>query len=269
MDNTGDNEGIGEKVREYIAYLSRSKSGRNIETTTRTLLALLGEKIRGKERDDLLMHMKVYRKSANQHNPPVIKAAEAIKYAEVLDIVRRMGTGDVSRLERQTLDVLVVAFCTMSQCHEITSLEVNNVAEDGRSILVRPKTEAKSWTLFKKCVKDNRNLRPASILRERRTEAIENNRKYLFSNGAEDLPISTDKVTKTLRNIVKKLGIKKRITAHSARKGAAVELLLRGVPLVAIKSWGIWANIDTLEAYVGRAVREEASLLDFLPAAAL
>ena len=268
-DNTGSDEDITKKIQGYITYLSESKSGKNIETTTRTLLALLGGEIKIEERESLLMHMRICRKSANQCNPPVVKAAEAIKYAEVLDILRRVSTRDVTGVERLALDILVVTFCTMSRSHEITSLEVDSVAEDGRSILVRPKTEAKSWTLYKKCVKDNRNLRPASILRERREKALENNRKYLFSDGAEDLPITTDKVTKTLKKIVNKLGIKKRITAHSARKGAAVELLLRGVPLVAIKSWGIWANVDTLEAYVGRTVREEVSLLDFLPAAAL
>lgn len=260
---------LGANIKEYMRHLSQSKSGKNVETTTRILLSLLGGGIEKEERNALMVYMQVCRRAANQHNPPIVKASEAVKYSEILDMLRRAAAAKISSRERQALDVFVISFCTLSRAHEISALEVSNVSEDGSSIMVRPKTEAKSWSLFKKCVRDGRGLRPATILMERRREAIEKKKKYLFRGEVEDLPISTQEVTKSLKNLTERLGVHKRITAHSARKGAAVELILSGIPLVAIKAWGIWANLDTLEAYVGRAIREEVCLVEFIHAAAL
>lgn len=265
MENSNTTEEpLSENLKGYIKYLSELKSGTNVETTTKILLSLLGDRINREDRRSLTMYMKVCKKAANQHNPPAVKASEAIKYSELIDLLRRAAAVNISDKEQLALDVLVVSFCTLSRAHEISALDVENVSEDGCNIMVRPKTEAKSWSLYKKCVKDGVGLQPASILKEKRKRAIRQNRRYLFQEESSNLPISTGNITKSLKNLTRRLGIEKRITAHSARKGAAVELILRGIPLVAIKAWGTWANLDTLETYVGKAIREEVALMDSL-----
>ena len=55
-----------------------------------------------------------------------------------------------------------------------------------------------------------------------------------------------------------------RLTAHTARKGAAVEALMRGVPLPVIQALGGWKDLNTLQAYIGEAVRRTTSLIDIL-----
>ena len=256
-------------LKAYINQLAQVKSGVNVETTSRILLALVGEKLKKEEKEQLLVYMRLCRRKANQYNPPVLRASQAIRYVGLIDIVRRAAAANVSVEEKQALDVLIVSFCTMSRAHEVTELTVSCVAEDGGYIIVRPKTEAKSWRLFKKCVRDGPSLRPASILRARRREALERGCTYMFNERVElDLPMGTQTVTRALKSLTQKLGIKTRVTAHSARKGSAVELILNGIPLVVVKAWGIWANLDTLEAYIGRTIREEVPLTGLMPAVA-
>ena len=57
------------------------------------------------------------------------------------------------------------------------------------------------------------------------------------------------------------------VTAHSARKGAATEAILAGVPLVVIKALGYWSQLDTLEKYVGDSGRRQVGLLPILAGA--
>lgn len=67
-----------------------------------------------------------------------------------------------------------------------------------------------------------------------------------------------------MRRVTKKLKMSCRITAHSGRKGAAVAVLLSGVPLVVIQSLGLWRCLDNLQAYLGEALRQQFGVLDFL-----
>ena len=76
-------------------------------------------------------------------------------------------------------------------------------------------------------------------------------------------PPSTASVTERLKRLTRKLGLAARITAHSARKGAAIEALLAGVPIPVIQALGGWRSADTLQAYVGEAVRRTIPLLRF------
>ena len=106
-------------------------------------------------------------------------------------------------------------------------------------------------------MEDVEGLGPASILRARRDKALKNRGIYLFREGENDLPVGTQVVIKSLKSLMKKLNINKRVTVHSAHKGSAMEMILRGDPLVIVKVWGIWVSLDTLETYIGRVIREE------------
>ena len=96
-----------------------------------------------------------------------------------------------------------------------------------------------------------------------REEARRRGRRCLFV-GARDHPVVTASVTRKLRKLGKRLGGGLRITAHSARKGAAVEAVLAGTPLPIVQALGGWANINTLQAYIGEAIRRTTSLADVL-----
>lgn len=157
-----------ENLKEYMAHMAEEKSGNNLETAVRVIITLLDNKIAKEEREDLLLWMKIHRKAANQRNPPILKASDAVKYTDILEMLRRAELTNVTAQEHQALDILIVAFSTMSRAHEIASLKVESVAEDGSFVVVRPKTEAKRWALYKKCVKDGAGLSPATILREKK-----------------------------------------------------------------------------------------------------
>ena len=76
--------------------------------------------------------------------------------------------------------------------------------------------------------------------------------------------MSSATVSKKLREVMIKLNMDKRVTAHSGRKGAAVQALLQGLPVVAIQSFGAWRDLRTLEVYVGEALRRSVALGDLL-----
>lgn len=266
--NGEDGNELSKRIRHYIDYLAKHKSGRNVETTTRIIMSILKEELRKEERDELSVYMRVSKRIANQQHPPASKASVAVRYREVLELLERASRVRISLKESQALDIFVVCFCTMSRAHEISELKVSDVAEDGSHIRIRPKTKAKDWEYFTKCIRDCVGLHPSAILKRRRREAQLMGYNYLFNRGGEDSPIKTEEVSKVLGVLAKKLGIGKKVSAHSARKGAAVDMLLLGIPVVIIKAWGTWARLDTLENYVGRAVREEISPSDFMNAAA-
>ena len=199
----------------------------------------------------------------------MLKAAGASRLEDLRKLVIRAPRTPLTRREQLALEVVMIAFSTLSRAFEISVLTVDNVAVDGCYIMVRPKMAAREWKLYKKCVADVGRLRPATILAERRREAIREGKTYLFAWGEDnDLPPETSQLSSALKSATFKLGVDKRITAHSARKGAAVELLLNGTPIPVIRAWGIWAQLESLEAYLGRTLREEVPLLQFMPEAA-
>ena len=60
------------------------------------------------------------------------------------------------------------------------------------------------------------------------------------------------------------MGITIRISAHSVREGSAADALLNGVPLVIIKAWRGWKQVDTLEPYLGKIIREQVPVLGYM-----
>lgn len=71
----------------------------------------------------------------------------------------------------------------------------------------------------------------------------------------------TDVITKTLMEVALKWGLSGHTTAHPARKGAAAEAILAGIPPVVVKAMGYWAQVDTLEKYIGETVRRQVALV--------
>lgn len=211
------------------------------------------------------MNLKLLRREANIRNPPSLQAADALSLKDLLNIWDKSEQQRVDPSERQALEILTVAFATTSRVAEITALKIRDVAEDGSSISIRAKTYAQTCVKHMKHVGSGCGLYPTRILRERRARAILQGRTLLFSSREDkDAAITSSEVTAALKRLTRKLQLKCRVTAHSGRKGAAVTALLAGIPVVVIQAFGLWKGVESLQAYLGKAVRERFCILDLV-----
>ena len=157
----------------------------------------------------------------------------------------------------QAVEILTVAFATTSRVAEIVALSVNDVSDDGTCIAVRTKTFAHTWQKHVKRVSNGCGLAPVEILKKRRERALLLSRHLLFSKQeSKDSPLIAADVTAALKRVARKVRMNCNITSHSGRKGAAVAALVAGVPIVVIQSLGLWKCLDSLQAYLGRAVEK-------------
>ena len=76
--------------------------------------------------------------------------------------------------------------------------------------------------------------------------------------------MNSARVRDMLQRVVKKIGLKIRLTTHGARKGSAVESVMAGAPLPLLQAWGGWCSIDSLQHYIGSAIRMRISPLEWL-----
>ena len=76
--------------------------------------------------------------------------------------------------------------------------------------------------------------------------------------------MDSKEATHGLQLLVKHLKLPYRVSSHSARKGAATEAVLAGLPLVAIQAYGLWKEAESLQKYVGEVLRQRFPFLDAL-----
>lgn len=182
--------------------------------------------------------------------------------------MRRANSVRTTGVEEVALEVFIVAFATMSRVAEICALTVDDVSPEGDAISLRTKTFAKTCLRHVKRVANGCGLFPVNILLRRKMQAQLEGRKLIFSEQRSgDVPLSSASVTSALKQVCKKTRTSGRITSHSARKGAAVSTLMAGIPLVVIQSLGLWACADSLQSYLGRAVREKLGVLEIIDGA--
>ena len=177
------------------------------------------------------------------------------------ELLRRAQGARLSRSERQALDIFVVAFVTMSRVGEVAALQADEVAKDGGTITLRPKTKARTWERFTKKVSSTKDLRATEILRQYRERARTRGKTCLF-RGKSGKPPETATITRHLKSVTRKLGVDIRVTSHGARKGAAVEAVLAGIPLPVVQAIGGWSDINTMQAYIGEALRRAVPWLE-------
>ena len=238
-------------------------SGEALVSNARSLLRLLRGVVGDRREEALRGELPILRKRANATRPPRRRAADAISLGTLMELVRRAEGAKMSRGERQAVDIFLVAFATMSRVGEVAALKVSDVSPEGDTISIRPKTSAGTGLRLTKLVSNTHGLEAADRLREYREAATKQGKTHLF-RGRGGKPPETAAVTRLLRAASTRLGMRERITSHSARKGAAVEALLAGVPLPVIQALGAWKDINSLQAYVGDSVRRSTGLLRIL-----
>ena len=248
-------------IGRYLRMLASKISGEALMTNARGLLRLLGNHLSNKKKGDIKAVLPIWRRKANMRHPPKRKAANAIRLQALKVLLRKARKRKITKSERRALDIFLIAFVTMSRTKEITALRVKDVQEGSTAIDVRTKTMAKTWLKLRKRVSNARGLRAREALEHYKKDAIEKGKKGLFLNK-KNKSIGTPQVSWQLRKIAAKVGFKERISAHSARKGAAVEAVLAGIPLPVVQALGAWKNIDSLQAYIGDALRGTMPWLD-------
>ena len=258
-------EMMSQEIEIYLRAIATETSGENLNMIGRTLVRLFGAYLTDIEKDRLGHVLKRLRRAANQTNPPTKKAADALKLGDIYHMLKSPEYLRLSCWERESVDILLIAFVTLSRVAEIITLTVRDVAESGQYISVRAKTYAATCQRHVKKVSDALGLYPTRILRKQRAQAILNGRTLLYSGEpGRDVPVTSSDVTNALRRVTNKMNMICRITAHSGRKGAAVAAVLAEVPLVVVQSLGLWRCIDSLQAYLGEALRQEFCVLDLL-----
>lgn len=243
--------------------MARKLSGEALVANARSLLNSLEGFIDARREEEIRERLPLLRRQANMKNPPRQMAADAISLSLLKKIIRRANEVKLTQKEKQALDIFIIAFATVSRVGEIVALNVENVAQDGSALSLRPKTGAKTWLRLTKRVTNGEGVDAADRLARWREEAAKQGRTGIFANKQGVYP-TTATITRRLKKVSSKVGIRTRVTAHSARKGAAVEAVLAGVPLPVIQALGGWKDLNTLQAYIGESVRRSTPLLEIL-----
>lgn len=251
-------------ILEFLRSIAVDVSGEQINTIGRILLRLFQPYMNEAQYNDSMGKLKVLRRDTNLINPPQKQAADAVSLQDLQTLWRRAREVKLTPIEKLAIEILTVAFATVSRVAEIAGLRVRDVAEEGTLISIRAKTSAKSCDRHLKRVRNGCEIQPVHILKRRRELAILLGNDFLFLTCANAPPLTSSEVTNTLKRLTGKLNMNCRITAHSGRKGAAVAALMAGVPIPIIQSLGLWQCQDSLQAYLGKAIRDQFCALDFL-----
>lgn len=252
-------------IAPYLEYLAEHTTGENIVSIGNILLRALIHHLQAEESEQIKLLIKVLRQKANKLNPPLQQAADAVTIEDIRTLIRRSASVKMTPIEKVALDIFVVAFATTSRVAEICALTVNDVKANGGAISIRAKTFAKTCQRHIKKVSNGCGLYPTNILIGRRNRAMLEGVKLIFIvSSCQKEPLTSAAVTTALKQLARKTGMSGRISAHSARKGSAVTALVAGVPVVVIQSLGLWACVDSLQAYLGKAVRERFNVLELI-----
>lgn len=81
----------------------------------------------------------VLRRDANIKTPVKQRAADAVTFTDLERMLQKAQNVKLTIGERRALDILSIAFSTMSRVSEIAALKASDVRADGSVILIRPK----------------------------------------------------------------------------------------------------------------------------------
>lgn len=256
---------LARDIMQFLRQMSVSASGEFVNTAGRILFGMFERYLEPEDLERDRTQLEVLRRDANMSNPPTQHAADALKLRDLQKILERIERVQITPVELQAVEILTIAFATISRVAEIAALKISDVPENCQCISIRTKTCAKTWQRHVKRVSDGCGLDPTRVLKERRMNAKRYARSLLFScSDTEDLQFTSAEVTKALKRVAKKVQLRCKLTSHSARKGAAVAALVAGVPIAVIQALGAWKCLESMQSYLGRAIRENYGILEIL-----
>ena len=204
----GQEEGNEQTVRnieEYLSYLATVTSGEYVLRTWRILKASLLKNLHSHESEQLEQRVQLLRRDANIKHPVKYRAADAIRLEDLNEIMAQIQYAKLSYKEQIAMEILCVAFATMSRVAEISVLTIDDIYDGGTTISIRPKTYAKTCKRQVKKLTDMGFIRAATFVKQRRNTAIRKGCRLLFSAKENaDKPMSSSTVSNVLRRIMKK-----------------------------------------------------------------
>ena len=155
----GDSHGkiedfTAEDVLQYAQYLAEFTSGENLYVQGKTISNFLFGKESSQEREEVFQQIAKLRRDANTANPPTKKVASPLTIKDIVELENFARHGKITQLERQALDVLIIAFASMSRVGEIANLRLQDVDPCGTHIEIRAKTDAATGKRMVKKVSD-------------------------------------------------------------------------------------------------------------------
>ena len=250
-----------EGLQVYLRGIAENMSGEALWKRGKTLLRIFNSRLTEQQYQEVWTLLRILRREANKLHPPKTGGATPIA---LLDLAALWGKAQRTSLplsQREAIDLLTVAFATVSRGGEIAALEPLDVSPDGSWIRIRPKTFAGTWKRLIKRVDDAPGLPVRAILMAYRQRAMKRGLSLLWGLGDGASGVwRTEAISKALAAAASSLGFKLRVSAHSGRKGAALEALFAGAPMPVIQAFGGWKRLDTLQAYLAEGVRRSSSV---------
>ena len=121
-------------LRNYLEFLSHVTSGEYVVRIWKILRFFFRSDIQQDELTALDNIVQVLRMCANQRNPVKQRAADAVSLRELNDIMKKAQYIKLSRKEKCALEILSIAFVTMSRVAEICALEVRDIGVNGETL---------------------------------------------------------------------------------------------------------------------------------------
>ena len=136
---TEETKFIAPNIGEYLDVIASHRSGENINMIGGVLERLFKPHLADNYRNALKIHIKKLRRKANQINPPIQKASEALRLEDLRYMIESPEYLLLGQFERQSVDILLIAFATLSRVAEIAALSTRDVSDDGHYISIRIK----------------------------------------------------------------------------------------------------------------------------------
>ena len=192
-------------------------------------------------------------------NPPQPKLCITWKVQVALEHLKtQRPTEELSLQELSGNLVLLLALMSAARAHELAALDLDHLAEKEDSweftlaIHVkqsRPGHPARK--IYLPAYPADRRLCVVTTLKadRARTRAIRQSSKLLLALIAPHTPISSQTVSRWLRNALKLAGINPTFTGHSTRSASTTAAAEAGIPLELILEAADWSSAGTFRAH--------------------
>lgn len=220
-------------------------------------------------RKDIHVRITEVCKYGNLIVPPEVRAADPVSLRMIYYLFDKADeTRSLTMVQSRALDIVLIAYATMSRLGEICRLRVVDVigstkGSDRMKIAIIQKQDKRLGLRTLKIVPSalgRHSWCPRSILGEWRDSAVEVGHNFVFS-GEEDVPPTVQSVDKALVGVLAKLcpEYPLKITGHSARKGAALESCALAIPQALVQAQGGWRDAAMCSKYMASGWTRVAS----------
>ena len=249
-------------IAEFIRSLVEISSGETLATKAHCLETAFKDILTVETKAQPEEEVPLLRRAANKAHPPAEKTAEPVSPKMRQKLMQRAPYAGLSGRERQALDMFCVAFAAMSRISEIAGLRARDV--DGRKgiIIVRPKTAARTWKRVTKKVYNGAGLEARRII-ERYEESKERARRPVIQRDLGGR-LNSRENRRPPQGSGEEDGPRYKINDPCSSQGGCSGECDGWGSFALGPSLGAWEGIDSLQDYVGSAIRSGVSPLERL-----